>query len=119
MGKSMERLGKVLDSRNKSTTKATFNGVKNKIELGTIDGSLALIPDSLGIPIPKGDYMLPITLTGEFLTENQTVSCSEGGTCTHNHRLPKNEFRSIQSGDRVIMAWCGNEPVILSIVVPS
>lgn len=112
MGKSMERLGKVLDSRNKSTTKATFNGIKDKIELGTIDGSLALIPDSLGIPIPKGDYMLPITLTGEFNTKDATC------TTTHNHRLPDN-FREIKSGDRVIMAWCGNEPVIISIVVPS
>lgn len=119
MGKNIQRFGAVLDSHSKSTAKARTSRLQNMVELGTIQGDLSLSVSSLRTPIPKGDYMLALTLTGDFLTEDQSPSCSEGGTCTHNHRLPENEFRSIRAGDRVLVAWCGNEAVVISIVVAS
>lgn len=116
MPKNIERLGKVLSGRSKETAKAA---IPTTLELGDVDGSLALTTETIKTPIPKGDYLVPLTLTGDFLTEDQSPSCSEGGTCTHNHRLPENEFRGLQPGDRVLVAWCGNEPVVIAIVVPS
>ena len=35
-----------------------------------------------------------------------------------SHALP-DAFRALKSGDRVLVAWCGNEPVIVAIVVGS
>lgn len=119
MGKNIERLGRVIARRATKTATDLQGKVPGKVELGTIDSNLALVPDSIRLPIPKGDYMLTLTLTGDFLTEDETPTCSEGGTCTHHHRLPENEFRTIQPGDRVLIAWCGNEAVVVSIVVSS
>lgn len=112
MGKNMERLGRVLDNRNKRTIADNTTLLYDKIELATIDSNLALVPDSLRTPIPKGSYMLPLFMTAQLATKPATC------TTTHQHDLP-DQYRTIQSGDRVIMAWCGNEPVILSIVVSS
>ena len=116
MGRNIDRLGKTLSGRMTRSAKAAR---RTEIELGELDGNLSLTTDSIKTPIPKGDYLVTLTLTGDFLTEDQTPTCSEGGTCTHNHRLPENEFRELQPGDRVLVAWCGNEPVIISIVVSS
>ena len=40
----------------------------------------------------------------------------EGGE--HDHRLPE-VFRGLRSGDRVLVAWCGHEPVVISVVTSS
>ena len=36
----------------------------------------------------------------------------------HDHRLPP-VFRSLEPGDRVLVVWCGNEPVVTNILVSS
>ena len=107
MGKNVQRLGAALSGRMSRTAR---DAVHTFVELGVIDGQLALITDSLKIPIPKGDYMLSLTLTGSFATK--------AGGDGHVHALP-DAFRAIKPGDRVLVAWCGNEPVVLSVVVPS
>ena len=109
MGKNIERLGKTLTGR---MTRSARDATMTEIELGQLDGNLSLTTDSIKTPIPKGDYLVTLTLTGEFNTADATC------TTTHNHRLPDN-FRELQPGDRVLVAWCGNEPVIISIVVSS
>ena len=102
------------------------------IELGTIQASLALKTDSLRTSIPKGDYMVDITLassTYQTSTETHThsggahsqykgdgVHSHDGGA--HSHRLPEN-FRGLKAGDRVLVAWCGNEPVVVAILTSS
>jgi len=40
----------------------------------------------------------------------------DGGN--HDHRLPK-EFRPLKAGDRVMVVWCGNQPVVTNILVSS
>lgn len=116
MATNIERFGKLMSGR---ATKTAKDAIPTTIELGQLDGNLALTTDTIKTPIPKGDYLVPLMTTGDFLTEDTSPSCSEGGTCTHNHRLPENEYRSLQPGDRVLVAWCGNEPVIVTVVVPS
>lgn len=116
MAKNVERLGKIIAKRSTQTARAA---IPTTLELGDVDANLALTTETIKTPIPKGDYLVTLTLTGDFLTENQSPSCSESGTCTHNHRLPENEFRGLLPGDRVLVAWCGNEPVVISIVISS
>lgn len=91
MASNIERLGNVLAGRMKKTADGA---VQTNLELGTINSNLSLSADSLGTPIPRGDYMIPWNLAA-------------------------GEDRTLQAGDRVLVAWCGNEPVIISIVVPS
>lgn len=105
MSQNMQRLGKTLSNR---MNKTAHGAVRTTMELGRINANLSLTPDSLQATIPKGDYMVNLMLTGG--------TSITGGD--HSHALPS-AFRGIQAGDRVLVAWCGNEPVVVAIVVSS
>ena len=120
MSSNMQRLGDTLASRMKKTSDAA---VPTTIELGTINTNLSLTTDSLPTPIPKGDYMVNLMLAcGSYKTSSETHTHSgsdhshSGGA--HSHELPSG-FRGLRAKDRVLVAWCGNEPVVIAIVVSS
>lgn len=112
---NMQRLSLTLDGRMKKTSSAA---IPTTIELGTINANLSLTTDSLPVPIPKGDYTINIMLAGgSNQTGSETLSYG-GESLTHSHSLPS-AFRGLRGGDRVLVAWCGNEPVVVAIVVSS
>ena len=130
MSSNMQRLGETLSGRMKKTASGA---VPTTIELGIINANLSLTTDSLKTPIPKGDYMINLLLAGSaYRTSKETHTHSggshgglesgsgshshEGGS--HDHALPEG-FRNLKAGDRVLVAWCGNEPVVIAIVVSS
>lgn len=140
MSTNIQRLGDTLAGRMKKTASAA---VPTTIELGLIQGNLSLVTDSLQSPIPRGDYMVAITLTDKTYRTSLETHTHEGGKhdhefdgdgdCDgdvkhggdhthedgeHDHRLPA-VFRGLRAGDRVLVAWCGHEPVVISIVVGS
>ena len=117
---NMKRLGEVLSGRMKKTSAAA---VPTTIELGIINRNLSLTTDSIKTPIPKGDYMVNLMLSGGSYNTSSETHTHTGSDHTHtggnhSHNLPS-VFRSLKSGDRVLVAWCGNEPVIIAIVVSS
>ena len=131
---NMQRLGNVLSARMKKTSAAA---VPMTLELGTINGNLSLTTDSLPTPIPKGDYMINLILTSDtYDTSSESHSHSDGSHShsggdhshsggshshsggDHRHKLPS-VFRALKAGDRVLVAWCGNEPVVIAVVVSS
>lgn len=112
MSSNMQRLGDTLASRMKKTSAAA---IPTTIELGTINSNLSLTTDSLPVPIPKGDYMINLMLAG---SSYRTGSAATADGLSHSHTLP-DTFRSLKEGDRVLVAWCGNEPVVMAIVVSS
>ena len=115
MSSNIQRLGSVLANRMKQTSAAA---VPTTIEMGTINGSLGLILDSLPTPVPKGEYMINLHLIGvdEWMANNRGIrDCSE---CDCKLELPP-QFRDIKAGDRVLVVWAGNEPIIVAIVVSS
>lgn len=107
MGKNTQKLGNVLAKRMAKTVNAS---VTTTIELGTINSNMSLRTDSLRASIPKGDYMVNLSLT----SDSYRTGAAEG----HNHALPS-ELRALKAGDRVLVAWCGFEPVVIAIVVSS
>ena len=129
MSSNMQRLGSTLANRMKQTSSAMS---RTALELGTINSNLSLTTDSLAVTIPKGDYMVNIMLAGGSYNTSSTTHTHSGGAHTqesgsgahthdggdHSHRLP-DSFRSLQAGDRVLVAWCGNEPVVIAIVTGS
>ena len=111
MSSNMQRLGATLASRMKKTSAAA---VPTTLELGTIGDNLSLTTDSLPVAIPKGDYMINLMLAGgSYRTGSETLDGN-----THSHTLPS-VFRAPKEGDRVLVAWCGNEPVVVAVVVGS
>ena len=115
MSSNMERLGDIFTSRMKKTSSAA---VPTTLELGIINHNMSLTTDGLPAPIPKGDYMVNLMLTGGSSTSSDTHAHAGGEEYTHSHSLPSG-FRSLKSGDRVLVAWCGNEPVVIAVVVSS
>lgn len=137
MNSNIQRLGDTLTGKMKQTAGAA---VPKTIELGVINGDLSLTTDSIKTAIPKGDYMVPLSLTHDtYYSYNELNSSAsaphvhnggqhgghEGGdgTHTHNdglhdHRVPS-VFRGLKSGDRVLVAWVGHQPVVVDIVVSS
>ena len=109
MSSNIQRLGNTLASRMKSTASAA---VPTTLELGTIRDNLSLTTDSLRSLIPRGEYMVDRRLTGDSHTS------TEGEAEPHSHELPDTFYR-LKDGDRVLVAWCGNEPVVLAVVVSS
>ena len=129
MSNNMQRLGNLLSNQMKKTSSAA---VPTTLELGVINSNLSLTPDSLQAAIPKGDYMVNLMLTGSRNTSEESHSHSDGthggheagngahthSGGTHSHELPS-AFRGLQAGDRVLIAWCGVEPVVIAIVTSS
>lgn len=111
MSDNIQKLGDILTTRMKRTAGAA---VPTALELGVINRNLSLTTDSLKVPIPKGDYMVNLALASR--TYNTSSETTNGEA--HSHQLPA-DFRALKSGDRVLVAWCGNDPVVIAIVVSS
>lgn len=115
MANNFQRLGDVLSGRMKRTSDAA---VPICLELGTVNANLSISMDILQATIPKGDYMVNIILTGSYSISGG--SHSHGGSDhSHSGGSHSHTLRGLQAGDRVLVAWCGNEPVVIAIVVGS
>lgn len=128
-GYNTKRLANVLANRMKDTSNAA---VRTTIELGTYNQDHSITPDSLRVRIPKGEYMINFVLTNDVYTASEDISFSGGAhfqevgsgahehnnVGMHNHRLPPKLF-PLQEGDRILIAWCGTEPVVIAKVTRS
>ena len=129
MGENIQRLGDTLSGRMKKSARAA---IPTSLELGKINANLSLTTDSIAAPIPKGDYMINLTLVSRTYQTSEETHNHTGGEHlqyigsgrhthddgAHDHRLPA-DFRKVKAGDRVLVAWCGHEPVVVAIVVSS
>ena len=69
MSKNIERFATMMSDRMKQTSNAA---VPTTIELGTVNSNLSITPASLGVPIPQGEYMVNLLLTGGIKTSKET-----------------------------------------------
>lgn len=118
MATNLQMLGDTLAQRMKSTAGAA---VTTAVELGTINGNMSLTCDSLRTPIPRGDYMIAGHLIGKAATTGTTTTTIEIDgkeyTETHSHTIPASE--GLIAGARVLVAWCGNDAVVIDTVTTS
>ena len=128
MSNNMQRLGNTLSNRMKRTADGA---VPTTIELGVVNQNLSITTDSLQADIPKGEYMVNLMLTGGTNTSTESHTHNGGSHSQysgdgshshsggeHSHKLPAT-FRGLQPGDRILVAWCGAEPVVIAIVTSS
>lgn len=125
-------LAELLSARMQAVRKA---GNTLLLELGRIQNDLSLSVDSLQDSIPKGDYLLSlslISLTGDRLHSEAISHLHSGGEHTqqtgngfhthedgsHTHVLPA-PLRGIKPGDRVLVVWVGGQPIVTNIITGS
>jgi hypothetical protein len=128
MGKNVNRLGSIIAGRMQETAKGN---IPTTLELGTINSDRSLTTDSLPARISPSDYMIDIRLTARSYDTDEATHTHTGGTHgghesgsgshthdggSHKHGLPA-AFRAVKPGDRVLVAWLGNEPVVVAVVV--
>lgn len=121
---NIQRLGGDLSSRMKKTAGAN---VPTTMELGRINGDLSLTVDSLSNTIPKGSYMVSLWLTHDtYYSYDERYDTDKKPTRDphdeedglHDHRAPS-VFRKLEPGDRVLVAWAGSEPIVISVITSS
>lgn len=124
----IEELGELFDNTMKGRIEASKRPI---LELGTINGNMALQVDSLSNAIPKGEYMVALRLTIGTLSLNTTAAEltteEASGPEAHSHTINSHghkvtlpgQLRPLSAGDRVLVSWAGNEPIVIDIVISS
>lgn len=110
MESNIEAMGLMLDSQMKRVSRAA---VPVTVELGKITSGGGLKIDSFPNVIPRGEYMVDLRLT----TSTQ-ITTEEASGHKHGATLPS-QIRPLNSGDRVLVIWAGNEPIVVATVVGS
>lgn len=103
------------------------------LDFGQIQGDMSLLTNQFPKPIPQGDYMVCRQLTlgsksspidsepmtqesGNFDGKHDPIHASEG---KHQHiLLVPEKMRSIKPGDRVLVAWVGDDACVIDIILP-
>ena len=94
------------------------------LDYGVIQDDLSLITNTFPIPIPKKDYMCcrhlqAIPEKDRWTTEyagTHTHPGGEGGSAgSHAHKFQPHWV--LKKGDRVLVAWVQNDPVVIDVIV--
>ena len=106
------------------------------LDFGEIQANGSLITNTFPVSIPKGQYCVCRQLTfgtvGGELTktendgshshneDNSGDNLHENNKGIHQHTvLIPEKMRSLQAGDRVLVAWVQNEAVVIDIIINS
>lgn len=108
MTNAFEKLGDTLNNR---MCRVNRSNQALSPEIGTITGGLGLKVGSVSNTIPKGDYLVSRDLT----MSNPMTTTSTVEDHAHNVTLPS-KLGPLKSGDRVLVVWCGYEPVVVAVL---
>lgn len=112
MGKNIDSLGIQMDARMKDVFNRSFPWTLN---LGKITSNGGLKIDSIGNVIPRGSYMVNVNFLN---TEEESVSTTNVEGHYHKVTIPS-QNKGLSTGDRVLVAWVGNEPIVVAVVTSS
>jgi hypothetical protein len=92
------------------------------LDFGTIQNDMSLRTNSFPCPIPRSDYVVCRSLTwgaeGSVLAKTDSYDTS-GGEHNHPHThdvLVGSKQRSLRPGDRVLVAWVGDDTVVIDLI---
>ena len=87
---------------------------KSVFDFGTILDDYSLRLNTFPIPLPRTEYLV---CRGTALPDIDTFAQTDQ-QMDHTHDIKTPEYlRGITPGDRVLVAWVGNDAVVLDIVV--
>lgn len=104
--KGLQSLAHILDGRMKEVSTP-----ETVLDFGEITGSYELVTNTFPVPIPNDDYQvcrqLTLGKTGDFLCK----------VSKENEAYIPEKMRKLKPGDRVLVAWVREEPVVIDIVI--
>lgn len=106
MASNIEKLGETLQGRMHSVKQA---GKGTLLELAQIGAGAALLPDVSPGPIPAGEYSVCRTVSDKVMKKGSVEAGSVYMEDIH--------YEKLKEGDRVLLAWCGSEPVVVDLIV--
>lgn len=93
------------------------------LDFGTIQADMSLLLNSFPVPIPQSDYMVCRSVAlgkiGDYL---YTTKNNEPPPVLPEHKhdmLIGDKMRWIQPNDRVLVAWIGNDPCVIDLILPA
>lgn len=99
------------------------------LDFGEIQENGSLMTNTFPVPIPKGDYSVCRQLTlGKKETEltktredggHMHPNVGEGGSAHRHVVLIPEKMRSLEAGDRVLVAWVQSEAVVIDLIEKS
>ncbi len=104
------------------------------LDFGQIQGDMSLITNRFPQPIPQSDYMVcrqltlgkknapidPDPMTQESGNFDGKHDLHVSGNGKHRHiLLVPEKMRSIKPGDRVLVAWVGDDACVIDIILPA
>lgn len=78
------------------------------IDYGSIQSDLSLKTNNYPISIKKSEYMV-----------SRSVAWGKAGDTLDGGLILSEKMRRLKPGDKVLVAWVQNEPVVIDIVVPA
>lgn len=109
-----EKLGHTLSGHMNTTFDA-----KNRVglEIGLVNADFSLQMPRFETSIPKEDYKVGRNLCVDYINPIQVTTSASSEGHTHSVSIPLPEgVKKIAPGDEVLVAWVGNEPVIICIL---
>lgn len=118
----MEALALVLNELMKNAAEKPL-----ALDFGVIQADYSLKTNTFRQTIPKDSYQvcrqLTLGSTGAWLTRTTDSVLPETMIPEHTHSHPSvlvpESMRSIRPGDRVLVAWVGNDAIVIDIVLPA
>lgn len=107
-----------------------MNATPPVLDFGTIQGDFSLLTNTFPLPIPQSDYMVcrsvAIGKPDDVLYKTRDteprndVDYSGIPNTTHFHDVLIGEkIRQLQPGDRVLVAWVGDDPCVVDLILPA
>lgn len=89
------------------------------LDFGEIQSDMSLLTNKFPKPIPQSDYVVCRQLTLGPAGDTYCDTTVDGHH-EHSHRgIIPDKMRSIKPGDRVLVAWAGDDAVVVDLVLPA
>lgn len=91
-----------------------------KLDFGQIGGDWSLTTNTFPVPIPKGQWTINRFFIGMTVTTSSAgAHGGHEGTETRGAHTHKVTLPSLSPGDRVLVAWVGNEACVICPITSS
>ena len=89
------------------------------LDFASIEPDMSLKLNTFPEPIPQTDYVVCRSVAFGAV-DSVIITTQQGGGSPHTHEiLADDKTRWLQPGDRVLVAWVGDDPCVIDLILPA